>query len=103
MIQADKHLREYLQRYSVRDMLIGEISDTYKEAYGFRPRWNWSAMTLLQLWQESRQLYVDAARERDERDELDALYAAMEAEDARIEAVMPTWEDDMADRLAGVR
>lgn len=35
--------------FSVRELLISNISDDYKEALGFRPRYNYAGMNLVEL------------------------------------------------------
>jgi hypothetical protein len=47
-----------------RDELIGYISDTQKEMYGFRPRPNWSELSYEQLDNWGRQLGVEVVTYR---------------------------------------
>ena len=50
-----------------RDNLIGDISDTFKELNGFRPRWNYSEMSFSELEQAYAQICEDARAEREDR------------------------------------
>jgi len=46
-----------------RDVLISDISDTFKSVNGFRPRWNWDAWSIEDLRAELKDLLADLARE----------------------------------------
>ena len=90
---------------TLRDVLVNNISDTYKDIYGVRPRWNFAEMTLLHLWQESKYLYSylceilrDRYYEEMEKEwaEWDRLY---EREECAWLEVCPNEWDEIADRL----
>ena len=48
---------------SERDQLLTYISDTHKDAYGFRPRGDYSEMSVQELKDWLDRLYVDASEE----------------------------------------
>ena len=48
---------------SERDQLLTYISDTHKDAYGFRPRGDYSEMSVQELKDCLDRLYVDASEE----------------------------------------
>jgi len=50
---------------SERDQLLTYISDTHKDAYGFRPRGDYSEMSVQELKDWLDRLYVDASEEAD--------------------------------------
>ena len=106
MINACSDFRNYLRTNSIRDMLIGTISDSYKEAYGFRPRFNYSSMNLVELWAAAREYEIAAAESMDywDQEQVEAAWRLQEEADAaRWEEVCPTRWDYVADRLSGVK
>lgn len=64
-----------------RSMLVGEISDTYKDVYGFRPRMNFGAMSVAELESELAELRRSVQAEIERQD---AEAAQAEAEIAAL-------------------
>jgi len=65
-----------------RSLLIGDISDTYKERYGIRPRYNYAAMSFSEL-EECLEGLIPTAEE----------IAAWKAEEAYFEAAQKAAEE----------
>lgn len=89
-----------------RDLLISNISDSYKEWNGFRPHFNFASMSLSEL----ESLMARILPTEEEVEERRAEEAAFEAESARAEvasqeAVLASEEDlwyEVQDRLMAV-
>ena len=88
------HSVEQYEKY----MLVAEIVDTHKEAYGFKPSWtHLMSLSMEELEEESRQV-SDAAQAVYEEEEQQKADSAKEFED-RIQVVIESGAGDRATAL----
>ena len=107
MATADSHLKNYFRSYSLRDMVISMISDDSKDMYGFRPRYNYAAMTLVELWNLHRSIRKESHYWVDESNAAFEYWEEVDRREAEQRNVMydvaPDHWDHVADRLEGIR
>lgn len=96
-------LRDMLIGRTLRDMLIGSISDTFKDIYHFRPRWNYSAMTLVELWEENKQLQAEHSDHMEYEEAQDAIEEILREYEERTKSLPPTYLERVQDELEGIR
>jgi hypothetical protein len=70
----------------VRHSLVGEYSDAYKSANGFRPRTDLSGWTNEQIEEEIKSLYASAKAHAESEAEWDRMDAEWRAEQDKLEA-----------------
>jgi len=92
-----------------RSLAIGDVSDSYKEAYNVRPRfYNFDAMTLAEIEAEAERLHAEAKAAWEAEQAEEAAWEAQKAaekaqadEDASWRPTEALWA--MQDEMEGVR